>query len=83
MQIDAGIVAIFITVLISLLGLAAAWGRLWEKVKQNRDDIHTHKNELKEEIAKLHKENKSDHQTIFSDLNEIKKEMYRRNGNSK
>jgi len=64
MTIDTGMVAIFITILLALMGTGVAWGVLSEKVKNNRRDIDANSNLNHEE-----------HQTIFHKLDEIKQEM--------
>jgi len=61
-QIDAALAAIFITILISLIGMGIAWGTLSEKVKNNRRDIDI-----------THRENKVDHQLIFTQLKDIER----------
>jgi len=67
MQIDTGLLAIIITVLITIIGLAASLGALTQKVRQHDTDIQTNRTE-----------NRADHQQIFSKLDEINK--YIRNG---
>ena len=69
-QVDAAMAAIFITVLLSLIAMGVAWGTLSEKVRSNRKDIDI-----------THKENKADHQLIFSQLKDIERAI--RNGGSK
>lgn len=66
-QIDAGLVAIFVTILFALLGLAVAWGTLREKVKHNREDID-----------KFISENTTEHNRIFDKIEEVNN--YLRNG---
>ena len=67
MQIDTGMLSIFVTVLIAVIGLAASVGALYQKVKQN-----------KEEISSNRKDNRDDHRQMFDKLNEINN--YIRNG---
>ena len=66
-QIDAGLAAIFITILFALLGMAAAWGTLSQKVKNNYHQIDAN-----------YKQNREDHQMIFNKLSEIQHDL--RNG---
>jgi len=68
-QIDAAIVAIFVTVLIALLGLAVGWGTLRERVNNNRV-----------QIEKSSEQNRQDHKIIFEKLDSIKKDI---NGHSR
>lgn len=63
-QMDAPLAAIFVTILLALLGFAAAWGVLTEKVRNNRKDIESNR-----------RENRQDHQQIFAKLDDIKKEI--------
>jgi len=63
-QIDAAIVAIFVTVLIALLGMAVGWGTLRERVSNNR-----------KEIEKFSKQNREDHKAIFEMLNSIQRKV--------
>ena len=67
MQIDTGLFAIIVTVLLTLLGLSASLGALSQKVKGHDKDINA--NRL---------ENREDHKQIFCKLDEINK--YIRNG---
>ena len=67
-QVDAALVAIFITILISLIGMGAAWGSLRERVKTNTEDIDANYNQ-----------NREDHQMMFKKLSEIQRDL--RNGN--
>uniref|UniRef100_A0A6M3J4N9 Uncharacterized protein n=1 Tax=viral metagenome TaxID=1070528 RepID=A0A6M3J4N9_9ZZZZ len=63
-QIDAAIAAIFVTVLIALLGMAVGWGTLRERVNNNRM-----------QIERLCEQNRQDHLLIFSKLDSIKKDL--------
>jgi len=60
-QVDAGVAAILITILLSLIGMGVAWGTLREKVKQNRCDINTHFDD-----------NKKDHDKMITKLDNIR-----------
>ncbi len=64
MTIDAGVAAIFITVLLSLMGMAVAWGTLRERVKHNCHDITDDR-----------KANREDHQLLFAKMEEVKEEV--------
>ncbi len=70
MQIDTEMLGIIVTVLIAVIGLAAALGALSQKVKQHDKDIYLNR-----------EENRQDHRQIFDKLEEINKFM--RNGNGK
>lgn len=80
-QIDTGIVAIFITILFALLGLAVGYGTLREKVKRNSLDVDRVREESKKEMEQFCSENREDHGKIYNKLDEINK--YIRNGYSK
>ena len=67
MQIDTGMLGIFITVLLAMLGMAASLGALSQKVKHN-----------KEQIGSDRKDNRDDHQQLFRKLEDINK--FIRNG---
>jgi len=60
MQLDVGMIAILITILLALLAMSAAWGALRERVKHN-----------KEAISDDRQTNREDHQQIFNKLDEI------------
>lgn len=60
MTLDVGMIAIFVTILVALLAMAAAWGSLRERVKHN-----------KEAISLDRKTNREDHQQIFEKLDQI------------
>jgi len=70
MQIDTPILAIIITVVMSIIGLAVAWGALGQKVRKHD-----------EELDRLHNENRADHQRLFDKLEEMN--AYIRNGRPK
>ncbi len=73
-NIDSGIVAVCVTVLLAILGLAAAWGALGQRVKQHEKDISDNRCEM----DTFRKENRDDHRVIYDKLEEINK--YIRNG---
>ncbi len=64
MAIDSGMVAIGVTTLLALLGFAAAWGILTEKVRNNHEKMNAD-----------YKMNREDHQLIFSKLSDIEKTL--------
>ena len=70
MQIDTGMLAIFVTVLITIIGLSASLGALSQKVKNHG-----------EQISSDRKDNRDDHQQMFNKLDEINN--YMRNGHPK
>lgn len=91
-QIDSAMLGIIITVLISLLGLAAALGALWQRdkgqdktIEDNRlqieKTVEDHRRMREMAIERLHTENREDHRQIFGQLAEIN--MTLRNGGSK
>jgi len=59
-MVDSSLIAIIITILLSIIGLAVAWGALGQKVKRHDKDID-----------RLHSENREDHRQIFNKLEEI------------
>jgi len=63
-QIEPGMIAIFVTILFALLGMAAAWGTLHEKVKNNCKQIIGNYNQ-----------NREDHQMLFNKLTEIQRDL--------
>jgi len=63
-QIDSALAAIFITILLSLIGMGVAWGTLHEKVKGNSKQIEAN-----------YKQNREDHLMIFNKLNEIQRDL--------
>ena len=67
MTFDSGMIAVSVTVLIAIIGLAASLGALSQKVKGHDREINA--NRL---------ENREDHRQIFCKLDEINK--YIRNG---
>ena len=66
-QIDTGMLSIFITVQIAIIGMAASLGALSNKVKHNKEQIDSDR-----------KDNRDDHRQIFSKLEDINK--FIRNG---
>jgi len=66
-QVDTPMAAILITVLLALIAMAAGWGTLREKVKNNCRDIDGN-----------YKQNREDHQMIFNKLDQIQHDL--RNG---
>ena len=64
MIFDAGTIAVLITVLLSLLGLATAWGVMIERVKNIRCDVD-----------KERKDNREDHQLMFEKLDRIERSL--------
>jgi hypothetical protein len=59
--VDTGMVAIFITVLLSFLGLAVAWGTLHEKVKNINEDTNLDR-----------QQNRDDHKEILRRIDSIR-----------
>lgn len=70
MQIDSGIVAIFVTLLLSIVSLAAWLGSLSQRVKGNDDAVE-----------RIHIENRDDHQKIYAKLEQVN--SFLRNGRTK
>lgn len=70
-QVDTGLISIFVAVLLAILGLAAAWGAFSQRVKQHDKDIH----DTKSDNSELRKENREDHSKIFDKLEEINKRI--------
>jgi len=66
-ELNAATASIFISILISLLGVAAWLGALHQKVKNNRSDINKHINDME----KFKIENKQDHEKIVTRLDTI------------
>ncbi len=63
-QLDTAVVAIIVTILLSIIGLAAAWGSLGQKVKRHDCDLQCQR-----------RENREDHTRIFDKLEEINNYM--------
>ena len=74
MQIDTGMLGIFITVLLAMLGMAASLGALSQKVKHNKEQIDSDRKDSRDD----RKDNRDDHQQIFRKLEDINK--FIRNG---
>lgn len=81
MTIDMGMLAIFVTVLLAIIGLAAAWGALGQRVHNQDIKIEANRSLSEKELERLHTENREDHRQIFTKLEEIQRFM--RNGNGK
>ena len=81
MTIDTGMLAIFITISIAIIGLAAAWGALSQRVSNHGERIEANRQIAEKDTERLHIENREDHRQIFAKLEEINKFM--RNGNGK
>ena len=60
MYVDTPMLAIIISVLLSIIALASAWGALSQKVKRHD-----------KELDKQHIENREDHAKMFNKLEEI------------
>jgi len=73
MVLDTALLAIIITVLIAMLGLAATLGALHQKVSRNVKDISFNRSETRKLIDELRLENKVDHGLIFNKLDELNK----------
>lgn len=76
MFIDTAAAAIFVTILLSLIGMGIAWGTLMEKVKNSCDDIEQNRTNI--ELNR--QENKQDHTIMFDKLNEIRDMVHNLNG---
>ena len=81
-QIDPGIIAVIITVLFALIGLAVAWGALGQRVKIHDKVIEDNRKRAERDIEKVHNENREDHRQIFQELREIK-DYIRNKGSAK
>ncbi len=75
MELDAGLVAILVTILMALLGVAAAWGALGQRVSNQDRTIEANRQSTDHDIERLHTENRDDHRQIFSKLEEINRYM--------
>ena len=71
MQIDTGMLAIFITVLLSIISLAAWLGALSQKVKGQSETIDDNRKVAEKERERIHLENRQDHHQIFTQLKDI------------
>ena len=81
MQIDTAMLAIFVTILLAIISLSAWLGATGQRVRQHGKDISNVKKEGESNLDKLHKENREDHQRIFTKLEEIN--LFIRNGRTK
>jgi len=66
-ELNWAAVAIFVTILGAILGMAIAWGTLREKVRQNRIDIDN-----------IRDQNRTDHALIFQKLDALLRCIVRR-----
>ncbi len=82
MTIDTGMLAIFVTILLAIIGLAAAWGALGQRVNNQDDKIDANRKLTVIEMERLHSENREDHRQIFTKLEEINRFMRDDNGKS-
>ena len=80
-QIDTGMLAIFITVLLSIISLAAWLGALSQKVRGQGDTIDDNRKVAEMARERIHVENREDHTRIFDELKELSSLI--RNGKSK
>jgi len=67
-QIDTGVLAIFVTVLLSIISLAAWLGALSQKVKGQSETIENNRKQAEKERERIHIENRQDHIQIFNEL---------------
>jgi len=81
MQIDTGLLAIFVTVLLSIISLAAWLGALSQKVRGQSDTIEDNRKLAEKERERIHIENRQDHTLIFHQLEQIN--LFLRNGKPK
>ena len=81
LQIDTGMLAIFVTVLLSIISLSAWLGSLSQKVRSHDTTIEAHRRIAEKAREQIHIENRQDHQQIFTQLEEIN--TYIRNGKPK
>lgn len=65
-EFNAPVIAIFVVILGSLLGLAVGWGTLRERVKNNRHDIDQDRDDRKGD----RKENSEAHERIYDKIDE-------------
>ena len=79
MQIDTGILASAITVLLTIIGLAAWIGALGQKVRGHDKTIANNRSEVDKAMERLHIENREDHKQIFAKLDQINETI--KNGN--
>lgn len=67
-EINAGLLSIFITVLSAIILLSVAWGRVTERQKNDRKDIDRNK----DDIALIMRTRASDLKRIYDKLDEVK-----------
>lgn len=75
MEIDAGLVAVIITVLLAIIAMAVGWGTLRERLSNTREDVDSNRRQ----IEKNREANTSEHRLIFTKLDDIKDRII--NGN--
>ncbi len=75
MTLDTGMIAILVTILMALLGIAVAWGALSQRVHNQDITIEANRKLSEHEIERLHTENREDHRLIFTKLEEINRFM--------
>ncbi len=73
MNLDMGMLAIFVTILVTLLGAAVAWGALSQRVTNQGRTIEANRRSFEHDMERLHTENREDHRQIFGKLEEINK----------
>ena len=78
-ELNAGVVAIFVTILLALIGGGAAWGTLKERSKVNKAAIEQEVEDRKVAVAQEAESrkaaglaNKEDHQAMFNKLEEVR-----------
>ncbi len=75
MVLDIGMIAILVSIIVALLGVAVAWGALSQRVSNQDSKIDANKKATEKDIERLHTENREDHRQIFSKLEEINRFM--------
>ena len=70
-EIDTGMLAIFVTVLLSIISLAAWLGALWQRVKGQGETIEDNRKLAERERERIHTDNRQDHAKIFDQLEKI------------
>jgi len=68
MQIDAAIIGVVVSVIISLLGVAVWLGTISAKVNFNKENIST----LFDKFSNYQKENKTDHERILTKIESLR-----------
>ena len=74
-EIDAGLAAVIITVLLAIIAMAVGWGTLRERLGNTREDVETNQRS----IEKNQEANTREHRLIFDKLDDIKDRII--NGN--